>query len=114
LFTSKLNLQIDNVFKELQKVKFEKVEEFRTALNRGDNTQFIQIEFMFENLPYGIFIYLPIKTEANYKDKITIRQQQAANLGYQYYIDTKGNESLIKHLKEIIAINWAKYYVDEP
>jgi len=114
LVSSKLNLQLDNVFKELQKVKFEKIEEFRTALNRGDKTQFIQAEFMFENLPYGIFIYLPIKTDTNYKDKIIVRQQQAANLGYQYYIDIKGNELLIEHLKQIIRTDWKGYYVDEP
>ena len=114
LITSKLNLQLNNVFKELQKVKFEKTEEFRTALNRGDKTQFIQAEFMFENLPYGIFIYLPINTDTNYKGKIIVRQQQAANLGYQYYIDIKDNELLVKHLRQIIKTNWKEYYVEEP
>jgi len=110
---SKINVVFEIIFKELKKSRIEKVEEFRTALNRGENPEYIQVDFLFENLPYGIFIYLPIKTDSNYKEKILVRQMQGANLGYQYYIDVKGNENLIKHLKSIIKTNWGSYYSEE-
>lgn len=114
LIKSQINVLFDKIFKELSKVKIEKVEEFKTPLNRGDNTQFIQAEFMFDNLPYGIFIYLPITTNTHYKDKIIVRQMQAANLGYQYYIDIAGNDELIGYLKSIISKDWSTYYVENP
>jgi hypothetical protein len=114
LVASKIEVVFANIFQELRKVKIEKIEEFQTALNRGVNTQFIQAECMFDNLPYGIFIYLPLKTDSNYKDKIIVRQMQAANLGYQYYIDINDNEKLITYLKNIIATNWTTYYDEDP
>ncbi len=104
----------ENIFKELKKSKIEKSEEFFTALNRGENTEFIQAEFMFDNLKYGLFIYLPIKTDSVYKNKIIIRQMEAANLGYQYYLDFKGNEKLIKSLKSIIKKDWGEFYSENP
>lgn len=114
LVKPQIGVLFDSIFSELSKVKIEKVEEFKTALNRGNNTQFIQTEFMFDNLPYGIFIYLPIVTDINYKDKIIVRQMQAANLGYQYYIDIAGNNKLIGYLKSIISKDWTPYYVENP
>lgn len=114
LVTSQIDVLFENIFRELRKAKVDKIEEFKTALNRGNNTQYIQSEFMFDNLPYGIFIYLPIITDSNYKGKIIVRQMQAANLGYQYYINIAGNEKLIAYLKNIISTNWTTYYVENP
>jgi hypothetical protein len=111
---SKIISIFETIFKELKKSKIEKSEEFFTALNRGENTEFIQTEFMFDNLKYGLFIYLPIKTDSVYKNKIIIRQMEAANLGYQYYIDFKGNEKLIKSLKSIIKKDWEGFYDENP
>ena len=109
---SKIDPIFEQIFTELRKVKIDKVEEFRTALNKGKDTEYIQTIFTFENLPYGILIYLPITTDSNYKDTILIQQLQGANLGYQYYVDAKDNDVLVGLLKSIIKINWASYYSD--
>lgn len=110
---SKIDPIFEQIFRELRKVKIDKVEEFRTALNTGKDTEYIKTIFTFENLSYGILIYLPITTDPNYKDKILIQQLQGANLGYQYYVEAKNNDVLVSLLKSIIKINWGSYYSEE-
>jgi len=101
------------IFKELENCNLKNPEKFTTMLDYSD-AEYIQAELLFNNLEYGIFIYLPIKVKAAQNNKIIIRQLQMANLGYQYYLDKSDNKKLSDLLENIKTKNWSTNYVDNP
>lgn len=111
---SKLDNKFTKIFNELKKTKIEKSEVFNGKLNRGNNPEFIQVEFMFKNLNYGIFIYLPINNGGIYKDYIIVQQRQYANLGYQYYLKKENYLELMKELNSIKKMKLNDYYEVNP
>ncbi len=113
-YSSKLKLLFQKIFDELEDVKFDKIEVFTTPLNRGEKPEFIQADFMMTDRNYGLFIYLPIKNGGTLSDYIIIRQEQFANLGYQYYISKKQNLQLVELLESIKSKDWGKYYLQNP
>ena len=112
--SSKLNIIVKDIFKELETAVLGEPEVFTTPLNRGINPEFIQAEFMMTDKNYGVFIYLPIKNGGTFSDCIIIRQQQFANLGYQYYLSKKQNQRLAALLESIKSKDWGKYYIQNP
>lgn len=111
---SKLNLIVKDIFKELEAVVLEDPQVFTSPLNRGINLEFIQAEFMMTDKNYGVFIYLPLGNGGNLSDSIIIRQQQFANLGFQYYISKKHNQRLAELLESIKSKDWRNYYLQNP
>ena len=96
---------IETIFSELKKTKFESVKTFNGTLNRGENAKYIQAEFGFKNLPYSIFIYLPIKNGGQYENEIIVMQREYVNLGYEFtlsqndYLKIKSEFPIIAEMK---------------
>lgn len=105
---------VQSIFSDLAKSKLEKVEQFNSALNRGDKVKFIQAEFGLKDKPYTLFIYLPIENGGQYSNKIIVMQKQYANLGYVFVLNQKDYAKATSEFSRIADLNLANYYLDKP
>lgn len=105
---------IETIFSELKKSKFESVKTFNSTLNRGDNANYIQGEFVFKNSPYSIFIYLPIKNGAEYENKIIVMQREYVNLGYEFTLNQNDYLKIKSEFPRIATMKLEDFYLDKP
>lgn len=105
---------IESIFSDLKKSKFESVRTFNSTLNRGENTRYIQAEFGFKNLPYSIFIYLPLKNSGQFDNKIILMQREYVNLGYEFTLNQSDYPKIQSEFPKIIEMNLESFYVDKP
>ena len=105
---------IETIFKDLEQSKFEKVAAFNTSLDRGINPSFIQIEILFKDKPYLIFLYLPIEDDGRFFEKIIFQQKEFANLGYQYILNQTDYKKITTEFPRIGKMNLEEYYHEDP
>lgn len=105
---------IESIFSDLKKSKFESVRTFNSTLNRGENARYIQAEFGFKNLPYSIFIYLPLKDGGQFDNKIIVMQREYVNLGYEFTLNQSDYPKIQSEFPKIIEMNLENFYVDKP
>lgn len=106
--------KIEIIFSELKKSKYKSVATFNSTLNRGENAKYIQAEFGFKNLPYSLFIYLPIKNGGKYADEIIVMQREYANLGYAFTLNQEFYPKIKSELPKIAEMKLEKFYLDKP
>ena len=105
---------IETIFSELKKSNFKSVKKFNSTLNRGENAKYIQAEFSFKNLPYSIFIYLPIKNGGQYENEIILMQREYVNLGYEFTLNQNDYLIIKSEFPKIAEMNLENYYLDKP
>lgn len=110
---SGLKPTIATILLELSKSKFERVETFNSTINK-DNVNFIQIELGFNDKPYNLQIYLPIKNGGQYTNKIILLQKEYANLGYEYILNQKDYPKTTTEFPKIAEMKLDEYYLDKP
>ncbi len=105
---------VETIFSELKKSKFESAKAFNSTLNRGESAKYIQAEFRFKNLPYSIFIYLPIKNGGQYENEIIVMQREYANLGYEFTLNQNDYLKIKNEFPRIAEMKLDKYYEEKP
>lgn len=105
---------VEAIFSELKKSKFELVKAFNSTLDRGEKVKYIQAEFGFKNLPYSIFIYLPIKNGGQYENKIIVMQREYVNLGYEFTLNQNDYLKIKSEFPKIAEMQLEKYYEEKP
>jgi len=105
---------IETIFSELKKSNFKSVKTFNSTLNRGESAKYIQAEFGFKNLPYSIFIYLPIKNGGQYENKIIVMQREYVNLGYEFTLNQNDYLKIKSEFPKIAEMNLENFYLDKP
>ena len=105
---------IETIFSELKKSNFKSVKTFNSTLNRGESAKYIQAEFGFKNLPYSIFIYLPIKNGGPYENKIIVMQREYVNLGYEFTLNQNDYLKIKSEFPKIAEMNLENFYLDKP
>lgn len=105
---------VETLFSELKKSKFESARTFNSTLNRGENAKYIQAEFGFKNLPYSIFIYLPIKNGEQYDNKIIVMQREYVNLGYEFSLNQNDYPKIKSEFPKIAEMKLENFYLDKP
>ncbi len=110
---SKLKPIIATIFSELSKSKIKKVEPFHSIINKY-NVNFIQVEFVLKNKPYGLKIYLPIANGKKYENRIVVQQMEYTNLGYQYVLNQKDCPKTTTAFPKIAKMQLNDYYLEKP
>ncbi|RXM51637.1 hypothetical protein [Chryseobacterium sp. CH25] len=105
---------IENIFSDLSKSKYESVNIFNQPLDRGENPNFIQIEFALKDKPYLISLYLPLKNDQKYSGKIVLMEKEYQNLGYQFILDQNNYTNIVKEFPRILDLKLDNFYEDIP
>lgn len=105
---------VETLFSELKKSKFKSVNTFNSTLNRGESAKYIQAEFGFKNLPYSIFIYLPIKNGGQYENEVIVMQREYVNLGYEFTLSQNDYPKIKSEFPKIAEMKLENFYLDKP
>lgn len=104
---------VDILLSELSKAKVEQAKPFNTTIDKDDVT-FIHIELGFKDKPYSLQVYLPIKNGGQYAGKIVVRQEEFANLGYEYILSQSDYPKATREFQKIAAMKLDAYYLEKP
>lgn len=114
LVSSGLSSTFEPIFLELEKNTLPKETVFNGLLDRGDGANYIQVEFVFTNKPYTIFIYLQLDGNGNFEDEILIIQKQYANLGFLYKLKQSSYPQIVTEFSKIPDLDLKDYYELKP